>query len=322
MPYKYEHETRQRAEILIAALRQAGLTATLADAPFRDYAAKVAVAKDGASCGAVSVYYKPTTRSYSLGTHELKDKNVVPVVEKAWYPDDTPETAGGYVAYADGTFVNGTIGYGVVILKDGVVVHEIAGYLEDDEDIRETRNIAGELAAAREAILWCQEQEVKTVTIYHDYEGVAKWATGEWKAKQALSREYAAFVKECGIAVTWRKVRGHTGERWNERADVLARQGAGGAEAPTATNPALDNLARTMERFAAALQDQGINAKYDRTYNDQFTRIIIDAGETAGDGGYFDVYLSQKEGWRVYAHHFRDEALKKQVTRLWLDFRM
>jgi ribonuclease HI len=244
-------------------------------------------------------------------------------VEQAWYGADAPETDNGYTAYADGTFVNGTIGYGVVIIKDGVVAHEIAGFLEDDEELRETRNIAGELAAARETLLWCQENGIQAVTICHDYEGAAKWATGEWKAKQALSREYAAFVKECGIAVTWRKVRGHTGERWNERADELARQGAGGAGAVTTRpDPALDDLRRTMERFAETLQGQGITAQFDRTYNGQFARVIVGTAAPTGAGGLFDVYLSKKEGLRVYAHHFHDKTLQAKVTRSWLDFRI
>jgi len=36
----------------------------------------------------------------------------------------------------------------------------------------------------------------KKITIYYDYQGIEKWANGEWKAKKRLTKEYVEFIKD------------------------------------------------------------------------------------------------------------------------------
>ena len=71
-----------------------------------------------------------------------------------------------------------------------------------------------------------KEAGIKSITIYHDYEGIAKWCTGEWKTKKVWTKKYKAFYDEISkdLEVEFIKVRGHSGDRFNEMADKLARE--------------------------------------------------------------------------------------------------
>lgn len=128
--------------------------------------------------------------------------------------------------YVDGSFINGATGYGAVVLENGKVVDELSGAV-DASEVNETRQVAGELVAVKEALNWCCEHSVAEVSIYYDYLGIEKWATRQWKTNQPLTKDYARFMGECPIKIHWHKVDSHTGNLWNDRADALAKQGAG-----------------------------------------------------------------------------------------------
>ena len=68
-----------------------------------------------------------------------------------------------------------------------------------------------------------------SVTIYHDYEGVAKWATGEWKAKKPGTNAYREFCAAAAKHIRFRfvKVKGHSGDKYNDLADRLAKDALG-----------------------------------------------------------------------------------------------
>ena len=70
---------------------------------------------------------------------------------------------------------------------------------------------------------------VTTLTIYYDYEGVAKWATHQWKTNKPVSIQYVAYVDSVRdrIKVDFVHVKGHTGIPGNERADRLAKEAVG-----------------------------------------------------------------------------------------------
>ena len=227
-----------------------------------------------------------------------------------------------YDVYVDGSFINGTTGYGAVILANGKSVEELYGPV-DSSEVNGTRQVAGELAAVRAALNWCVEHAVKEVSIYYDYFGIEKWATGQWKTNQPLTREYARFVAGCPVRVHWHKVDSHTGDRWNDRADALAKRGAGSIQTakgrPAIGEPDLvSELVEKTDEWIEFLMVKGIEASFDQVYNEQFARVyIVQQDEPVGT---FDLYNTKKKRFSPYLHNFRDERLKHRIESWWKEF--
>ncbi|MCX4269229.1 MAG: ribonuclease H family protein [Lachnospiraceae bacterium] len=133
------------------------------------------------------------------------------------------------VAYVDGSFekIIGKYAYACVILFKGEIT-ELSGTGEEEEYLS-MNNVAGEILGSICAIQWAIEHQAKKIHIYYDYEGIARWADGDWKANKKKTKEYQEFVKESQkkIAICFTKVAAHTGVELNERADKLAKQALG-----------------------------------------------------------------------------------------------
>lgn len=132
-------------------------------------------------------------------------------------------------AYVDGSYdvATGRFSCGVLVL-DGKGETEISRVFED-EDSSKLRNVAGEIMGARCAVEYAIEKGFKEIEIYHDYLGVGKWADGEWKANLEMTRDYKIFIAESRnkIGIKFVKIKAHSGNRFNERADRLAKQALG-----------------------------------------------------------------------------------------------
>lgn len=222
-----------------------------------------------------------------------------------------------YEIYVDGSFINGGTGYGAVVLENGEVVDELSGAV-DAAEVDGTRQVAGELVAVKHALAWCRRHSVSEVSIYYDYLGIEKWATGAWKAKQPLTREYARFMSECPIKIRWNKVDSHTGNRWNDRADALAKKGAGSAHSAAGETDLVSELIARTEAWIEFLMVKGIDARLDRIYNEQFARLYITKRDERV--GTFDLYNTRKKRFSPYVHGFRDDILKRQIETLWTEF--
>jgi ribonuclease HI len=326
--YLFEEQLRARASAFIAALKGEGIRGAIIEDSFRDYTVKVDLSFDGRDLGHVNLYYSPKSNTYSLKTHELKNKSLVPQLEACWHDElkGAVTAARGWQMYVDGSYLNGATGFGAVILKDGAVVAELCGPVAA-ADVNGTRQVAGELRAVEEGLRWCHQHQVGEVEIFYDYYGVEKWATGAWKTNQPLTQSYARRVCESGVRTRWRKVAAHTGNRWNERADQLAKQGAlaaGAGRSPddeprATTDPLMTELLEKQERFIEFLLVKGIDAAFDRLYNDQFARLLIRA-EDEECLGYFDLYHTRRKPFSPYLHAFKDPALKSRLESLWREF--
>ena len=81
------------------------------------------------------------------------------------------------------------------------------------------------MAAIQQAI----ELGVKELKIYYDYEGIEKWASGEWKANKALTKFYSGYIAAAKnvITIEFEHVKAHTGIDGNEEADRLAKEAVG-----------------------------------------------------------------------------------------------
>ncbi len=127
-------------------------------------------------------------------------------------------------AYVDGSYDkdSGLYGYGAVILNDNNErVCVLSGSGEDADGIW---NVAGELAGVTAAVNYAINNGEKAVHICYDYEGIEKWATGEWKAKKPATKEYVSFIHNSSITVTFEKVKAHSGDKYNDLADKTAKE--------------------------------------------------------------------------------------------------
>ena len=136
-------------------------------------------------------------------------------------------------AYVDGSYdhsIKMYAGGGVILYNDQEHYISESGNIEE---MASMRNVAGELLGAVRAIEWFHENReqigAKKLVIYHDYEGIAKWATGAWKAKKAGTQEYVEIVKQYSnlFPIEFVKVAAHTGDKYNEMADELAKKALG-----------------------------------------------------------------------------------------------
>lgn len=135
----------------------------------------------------------------------------------------------GAVAYVDGSYHSGTKAFscGAVLFLNGEEIHFSEKF--EDPALAEMRNVAGEIKGAETVLTYCMEHNVPSVTICHDYEGVAKWATGEWKANKPGTIAYRQFCHDAAQHIAFRfvKVKGHSGDRYNDLADRLAKEALG-----------------------------------------------------------------------------------------------
>ena len=134
------------------------------------------------------------------------------------------------LAYVDGSYNIRTqqYGYGCVILKENEVIAKLngKGYNEENASMR---NVAGEILGSKMAINYAIENGYDSIAIYYDYEGIAKWPDGEWKATKESTQEYRDYVnfKRKKININFYKVLAHSGDTYNDLADELAKQAVG-----------------------------------------------------------------------------------------------
>lgn len=147
-------------------------------------------------------------------TKIITDDNGRPVTDK--------ENA---VAYVDGSYNNNTkeFSYGVVMFHDGSEVR--MSEKVDDRELAEMRNVAGEIKGAEAAMQYALDNGVKKLVIYHDYEGIASWCLGHWKTNKKGTIAYKEFYDKIkdSVDVQFIKVKGHSGDVYNDLADTLAK---------------------------------------------------------------------------------------------------
>lgn len=139
--------------------------------------------------------------------------------------ENNRERIADIVAYVDGSYDddNKTFSYGVVLLYDGKEAH--FSKRMNTRELLEMRNVAGEIKAAEFAMQYCVQNGIKSLDLYHDYEGIAKWCTGEWKANKVGTKAYKEFYDTLknDVDVRFIKVKGHSGDKYNDIADELAK---------------------------------------------------------------------------------------------------
>lgn len=189
-----------------------------------------AVYKSFASVEAAAAFLEDTS-DMSAGTEEPVDMSIGTEAEiSSVMEDDIPKVAPGQaVAYVDGSYNVATKEYacGVVLFHDGKT--ETFSKKFADPERAEMRNVAGEIEGSMCAMNYCLEHDIRELTIYYDYAGVEHWCTGAWKANKEGTRAYRDYYEKVSqrVRIHFVKVKGHSGDKYNDMADKLAKQAIG-----------------------------------------------------------------------------------------------
>lgn len=136
----------------------------------------------------------------------------------------------GLVIYVDGSFSleKGNYSYGLIAIDNGKEIYEDYS-VGDDSDSVSLRNVAGEVLGSLKAVEYAIEHNYKEVNIVYDYQGIECWALGTWKRNKVLTQEYHKKMQENmkKIKINFVKVKGHSGDKYNDIADKLAKKALG-----------------------------------------------------------------------------------------------
>ncbi len=143
--------------------------------------------------------------------------------------DKSAEDNNGVKIYVDGSYhaVTGEFSYGMVVLNGDKEEKYLQKF--QDEELASMRNVAGEIKGAEAAMQYALDHGLAEITIYHDYEGIARWPLGEWKTNKEGTRAYKNFYEQAcrQVKIRFVKVTGHSNDKYNDMADELAKEALG-----------------------------------------------------------------------------------------------
>lgn len=133
------------------------------------------------------------------------------------------------IAYVDGSYRNDTkeFSFGVVFIHNDE--KECFKKKFFHEDLSQMRNVSGEIFGSMKAMEIAIEKKIKSIDIYFDYEGIEKWALGYWKTNKEGTKAYKEYFDNIKntLNVNFIKVKGHSGDTYNDLADKLAKEALG-----------------------------------------------------------------------------------------------
>ena len=172
-----------------------------------------------------AIYKSFTTEKDAINFIELNSEGKVS--EKA---EELIENEEGLFIYVDGSFAvdKGNYSYGLVAVKDGEIIYKDKGTGVDKEAVS-LRNVSGEVLGAKMAVEYAIKNGFKEITIAYDYQGVESWAIGTWKRNNRITAEYNEFMqsKMKEVKIRFKKIKGHSGHKYNDLADKLAKEALG-----------------------------------------------------------------------------------------------
>lgn len=181
--------------------------------------------------GALYKSFKSLSDAYAYMGWEGKQLSLFDMVSTESTPDANIPFSNSInaVAYVDGSFNAATnaFGYGVVMFHDGRQLHLSDSF--NDEEMASMRNVAGEIYGSMAAMEYAIKHNIKNLTIYYDYMGISKWCTGEWKTNKKGTILYKKYYDQAKkkVNIFFEKVKGHSGDKYNDLADSLAKKACG-----------------------------------------------------------------------------------------------
>lgn len=128
------------------------------------------------------------------------------------------------VVYVDGSYRNSdkSHSYGVYMFN-GEEEYTYSKRFFKDSDMR---NVSGEIKGAMRAMEEAAELGKKKIYLHYDYEGIRSWALGFWKTNKEGTIYYKNFYDSIKdkLEVKFIKVEAHTGVKYNELVDKLAKE--------------------------------------------------------------------------------------------------
>lgn len=128
------------------------------------------------------------------------------------------------VVYVDGSYRNSdkSHSYGVYMLNDEEEYTYSKRFFKDSD----MRNVSGEIKGAMRAMEEAAELGKKKIYLHYDYEGIRSWALGFWKTNKEGTIYYKNFYDSIKdkLEVKFIKVEAHTGVKYNELVDKLAKE--------------------------------------------------------------------------------------------------
>lgn len=135
----------------------------------------------------------------------------------------------GLEVYVDGSFnaLKEQYGWGFVLVNNGESISTGKGTGHNASYIG-NHQVAGEIISVIEGVKRAIYKGYKNVCVVYDYEGVEKWMTGDWQAKSKIAQAYIYYMIELQkkIDISFKKVKAHSGNKFNDIADKLAKEGA------------------------------------------------------------------------------------------------
>ncbi len=245
MAYICEEELKSIYNDLEQKLLALGLEPEIA--LIRDYLLKIQLTENNKALGKLIIDYSPKRKSHNFrkdsDMSEEQFKRITDLLGVIGISNSTVKNnidskstqrskgsfdlniSTSYYAFVDGSFIDGCTGYGAVILRDKDVVTELSGKVDSPEAFN-SRQVAGEIQAVIEVLEWCKSQNINEITIFYDFQNIEKWATGKFRTNTPMTQAYKEYVDNSFVKITWVKVESHTGIELNDRADVLAKNGA------------------------------------------------------------------------------------------------
>lgn len=180
--------------------------------------------------GAIYKSFKTELEAIKFLELNAQGKDIKPKKAVKNVASEELEEVSGLQIYVDGSFSleKRNYSFGMVAILNGEVVHEDKG-VGDDEEAVPLRNVSGEVLGAMRAVEYAILENHKEVNLYFDYQGIESWALGTWKRNNRITSSYHSFMQDKmkEIKINFKKVKGHSGDKYNDRADVLAKQALG-----------------------------------------------------------------------------------------------
>ena len=168
---------------------------------------------------------------------EVRDNAEIALYTDGSKDKDETHPAGWGVA-----IIEGRINEEGKAIKEGKLVEELYGKVQNYMNSKyflgteKATNNTGELTAICEGLLWLKDYEKtnKPAAFYYDSKYAAKITTGEYRPKDnkhlaATARTLLKTVLETR-KIRFEHIKGHSNDRWNDKADELADIGATGKQ--------------------------------------------------------------------------------------------